>query len=47
MKKLKRIKNHHLNALHIYCRLIDYGFNKKSAKKIAMFLTFRIIGGKK
>ena len=31
----KKKSQHLLNSLHIYCRLIDLGFSKKSAKKYA------------
>ena len=33
---------HYLNDLHIYCRLVDLGFSRDTAKSIAVVLTINI-----
>ena len=36
--KLKSMKQHYTNELHIYCRLLDWGLSKRSAKKYAILI---------
>jgi len=31
---------HRVNPLHIYCRIIDLGFSKLTAKRLASILTY-------
>ena len=34
---MKQLTHHHLNTLHVYCRLCDFGIPKKWAARIARF----------
>ena len=38
MKEDEKMKiiNHYCNSMHVYCRLINIGINKKTALKIAL-----------
>lgn len=38
MSTAERLR-HHLNPLHLYCRLMDFGFNKLMATRICGFYT--------
>jgi len=42
MRRIKLARQHYLNPLHIYCRLIDVGFGRVTARKISIFLTITI-----
>lgn len=33
---MRSIFQHHLNGMHVYCRLVEMGFPKGKARKLAM-----------
>ena len=45
MQTIRVLKEHYLNELHIYCRLIDLHVSRVTAKKIAIILTYKITMG--
>ena len=40
IQRMKGLTQHHVNVLHIYCRLADMGMNKKLARHICEFIEF-------
>lgn len=44
---MKRLMEHYLNALHVYCRLVDMGVRQSAARRIAVLyektLAFRLL----
>jgi len=37
-----KVREHYLNELHIYCRMIDMGFSLERSRTIAIRLTIKI-----
>ena len=38
MREMKKLTHHNLNVLHIYCRLVDMGVKKLTARRICCFV---------
>lgn len=33
-REMKQLTQHNFNALHVYCRLVDLGLNRKAARRV-------------
>jgi len=42
LRGLQGLREHYLNPLHVYCRLIDLGLSRASARQWALALTINL-----